>query len=228
MIKTLLLFDIDGTILKADDATRQAINKTFGEIFGLEDPQQNVPFAGRTDLGIFKDVALELLGRPLRSEELEQVVAGYLKMLPHELDCCTFCLMPGVVPLLSFLASRKEIVLGLETGNLEPAAYMKLKRGGIADYFSLGGFGSDSETRADIIRLGIERARRLNHVTIPDERIFVIGDSPHDISAGRSLGVKTVAVGTGSAATERLFAESPSCYLKDLSDIPAFIKSIGL
>jgi phosphoglycolate phosphatase len=227
LAKTLLLFDIDGTLLKADDATRQAINKTFGEIFALENPAQNVPFAGRTDLGIFKDVAMVLLGRPLRSEELEQVVEGYLKSLPAELDGCAFRLMPGIAPLLSFLAARQEIVLGLETGNLEPAAYLKLKRGGIDGYFSLGGFGSDSEARVEIVRFGIERARRFNHESISDENIFIIGDSPYDIAAGRNLGVRTIAVGTGSAPGDKLLAESPSYYLKDLSDIPAFIKLIG-
>jgi phosphoglycolate phosphatase len=227
LIKTLLLFDIDSTLLRADDATRQAINKTFGKLFGIKNPQQNVPFSGRTDLSIFKDVALALLGRPLRSEELEQVVAGYLTLLPGELKSCAFHLMPGVALLLPLLSSRKDVILGLETGNLESAAYMKLKRGGIDRYFSLGGFGSDGEDRTVLVRTGVARARNLNHEIIPEKNIFVIGDSPYDISAGRNLGVNTIAVGTGLVAREKLMAESPSHYLKDLSDIPAFMGCIG-
>ncbi len=227
-MKTLILFDIDGTLLKADDATRQAINKAFGELFGLKDPRQNVPFAGRTDLGIFKDVAVVLLGRPFKDGELEQVTEKYLEFLPGELMRCPFRLMPGVSHLIPLLAARKDIVLGLETGNLEKAAYMKLKRGGLDGYFSQGGFGSDSEERPELVRLGIARARNLNHDIIPEEKIFVIGDSPHDISAGRKLGVNTIAVGTGSAARDKLMAESPSCYLPDLSDIQTFLRYIGL
>jgi phosphoglycolate phosphatase len=226
-LKTLLLFDIDGTLLQADDATRQAINKAFSEVFSLKNPQQNVPFAGRTDPGIFKDVALGLLGRPLRDEELEQVVSKYLELLPGELFRSIFRLMPGVFRLMPQLASRENIILGLETGNMEKAAYIKLKRGSIDHHFKFGGFGSDSEDRTEIIRLGIERARNLNHNVIPDENIFVIGDSVHEIHAGKKLGVKTIAVGTGSAGKEKLLAESPAYFLPHLGDIPAFMKCIG-
>ena len=225
-MKKLLLFDIDGTLLQADDATRQAINKTFGEIFKLENPQQNVPFAGRTDLGIFKDVAVTLLGRPFKAGELEQVVERYLSLLTGELARCTFRLMPGVAKLLPLLAAREDFILGLETGNLEPAAYMKLKRGGIDHYFTLGGFGSDSEERAEFIRIAIARARNLNHGTIADDNIFLIGDSPYDIAAGRKAGIKTIGVLTGHADKNVLMAESPTCLLADLSDIPLFLRCI--
>lgn len=227
MMKTLLLFDIDSTLLRADDATRQAINQTFSEMYHLNNPQQNVPFSGRTDLGIFKDVALALLGRPFQAGELERVAARYLELLPAELDRRNFHLMPGVGELLPVLAAEQDIILGLETGNLEPAAHMKLKRGGLDGYFSLGGFGSDSEERAELIRAGISRARNLNHGVILDKNIWVIGDSPHDISSGRKAGVNTIAVGTGSAGKDSLMAESPSCYLPDLSDIQAFMRCIG-
>jgi phosphoglycolate phosphatase len=226
--KTLLLFDIDSTLLRADDATRQAINRTFAELYGLKDPKQNVPFSGRTDPGIFKDIAVALLDRPFRPFELEHVCERYLEILPAELDRRAFRLMPGISELLPLLASRKDVILGLETGNLEPAAYMKLRRGGIDGYFSLGGFGSDSEDRAEFIRKGIERARNLDHVFIPDENIYVIGDSPYDIAAGNGVGVKTVAVATGSAGHDKLMAQSPAYLFPDLSDIPAFLKCVGL
>jgi phosphoglycolate phosphatase len=226
-MQTLLLFDIDGTLLQVDDATRQAINKTFGEIFKLKNPQQNVHFAGRTDLGIFKDIAVALLGRPFKDGELEQVADRYLELLPGELDRRLFRIMPGVTQLLPLLAARKDIILGLETGNLEKAAYMKLKRGGFDRYFALGGFGSDSEERAEFVRLAITRARNLNHSTIADERIFLIGDSPFDIIAGRKAGIKTIAICTGHADKNTLLAESPTCLFADLSDIPTFIQCIG-
>jgi phosphoglycolate phosphatase len=227
-MKTLLLFDIDGTLLQVDNATRQAINKTFAELYNLDNPRQNVPFAGRTDLGIFKDVAVALLGRPFKDGELNQVTGRYLSLLPGLLADCPFRIMPGVLQLLPVLAAREDVILGLETGNLEKAAYMKLKRGGIDRYFSLGGFGSDSEERVEFVRIAIKRARNLNHGSIPDENIFLIGDSPFDISAGRKAGINTIAVCTGFADKSALQAESPVCILPDLSDISLFIRKIGL
>jgi phosphoglycolate phosphatase len=226
--KTLLLFDIDSTLLHADDASRQAINRTFAELFNLKDLHQDVPFSGRTDLGIFKDIAVALLGRPLHPGELRRVCERYLENLPAELERRAFHLMPGVGELLPNLASLENVILGLETGNLEPAAYMKLRRGVIESYFSLGGFGSDSEDRAEFIRKGIERARNLDHVFIPDENIYVIGDSPYDIAAGRAAGVKTIAVATGSADREKLMAQSPAYFFPDLSDNQVFLRCVGL
>jgi phosphoglycolate phosphatase len=227
-MKTLLLFDIDGTLLGAEGATRKAIAGTFGDLFGAGQSIDDISFTGRTDPGIFQDVAGKLLRRALTKKELDAVAERYLTLLPDELRRLTsFRLMPGVKELLPLLAAREEIMLGLETGNLEPAAYMKLKRGGIDGYFSLGGFGSDSDDRTGIVRTGIERARRLSHEPIPEENIFLIGDSPNDIAAGRELGINTLAVGTGHVERGALLAESPGCILPDLSDRQYFLLCIG-
>jgi len=227
-MKTLLLFDIDGTLLGAEDASRKAIKKTFQELYGIERSIDEISFTGRTDPGIFRDVANTLLGKTLSDQELARVSERYLALLPDELRRLTsFRLMPGVKRLLSLLADIKDVILGLETGNLETAAYMKLERGGIEGHFTLGGFGSDSNDRAGIVRTAIERARQLNHETIPEENIFLIGDSTYDIAAGRELGINTLAVCTGHTTPDILLAESPSCLLPDLSDTGYFLLCIG-
>jgi phosphoglycolate phosphatase len=228
-MKTLLLFDIDGTLLQAEDATRRAISRTFREIFGADRSFDNVSFAGRTDPGIFRDVARTMLGRTLPPQELDLVAARYLELLPGELAAMkSYRLMPGVKELLPLLATREDVVLGLQTGNLEPAAYMKLKPGGIDGCFTVGGFGSDSDDRTELVRIAIERARQGCDGLIPDETIFLIGDSPYDIAAGRELGINTLAVATGHTGPEALLAESPSCLLPDLSDTSHFLRCIGL
>jgi phosphoglycolate phosphatase len=227
-LKKLLLFDIDGTLLHEDNATRRTINRTFSELFKIKNPEHKVPFAGRTDLGIFREIALALLGRPLEDGELKTVADRYITLLPAELEKCeSFRLMPGITELLPVLSNRGDIVLGLETGNLEATAYIKLKHGKIDRYFSLGGFGSDSADRAELIRLGIKRARALNHNVIANENVFVIGDTPNDIKSGKAAGAMTIAVGTGYADQEKILAENPDFYLKDLSNIPAFLRCIG-
>ena len=226
-MKTLLLFDIDGTLLlSSEGASQKAINETFQELFGVQSSIDIQSLIGTTDYGVFKNAAVKFLGRQLFDKELKAVVKRYLELLPEKLKAVPFHLMPGVKLLLLLLADREDIFLGLETGNLKPAAYMKLKKGMIDDFFSFGGFGSDSENRTELIRIGIERACALNHNVIPGKNIYVIGDSPHDISAGRSLGINTIGVSTGLIAKEKLLAESPTYFLKDLSDIPAFLRCI--
>ncbi len=227
-MKTLLLFDIDGTLIMAGNAPRQAIIKTFQGLYGTDGSIDDISFMGRTDPAILQDVAKRLLGRTLQDNELARVAERYLTLLPGELRRLkSFRLMPGVDRLLPLLAAMEDVILGLETGNLEPAAYMKLKLGGIDGQFTVGGFGSDSDDRTEIVSIGIKRARQSSHEPIPEENIFLIGDSPYDIAAGRDLGINTLAVGTGYAEPEVLLAESPSCLLPDLSDTDHFLRCIG-
>jgi phosphoglycolate phosphatase len=227
LTKTLLLFDIDGTLLRAEGATLKAINRTFRELFGVQQIIEVGSLIGATDYGIFKNTAKKLLGRQLLDNELKAVEKRYLELLPGELAIANFHIKPGIEELLLLLSAKKDIILGVETGNLEAGAFMKLKRGEIDRYFKIGGFGSDSENRVQIIRKAIERASRLNGGAVKPENIFVIGDSPNDIKAGKEAGAVTIGVGTGLLSKEEVLAAEPSFYFDDLSDIPAFLRCIG-
>lgn len=228
-MKTLLLFDIDSTLLRADDATRVAMSGAFQDIFGVRDATAGISFSGRTDPEILQESALSALGRLLQDEEFQRLIERYVYLLPRELERSeSFQLMPGVKQLLTSLTAMTDVVLGIETGNLEAGAGLKLKRGGIESFFSVGGFGSDSTNRTEIVRLAIARARKLHQDNIPKENIFIIGDAPQDIIAGRNLGINTMAVCTGHADRNTLVAESPKCILPDLSDIPLFMQYTGL
>ena len=226
-MKKLLLFDIDGTLLMSEGATRKAISRTFQELFRVSQSIDAINVIGATDRGIFKNAAILLLGRKLSGKELKGVEKCYLELLPGELAAARFHLKPGVKKLLPLLAARREILLGVETGNLETGAYMKLKRGHIMQYFKFGGFGSDSENRTEIIRKAIDRAEKLNKGPVEPEGIYVIGDSPNDIIAGREAGAVTIAVGTGLLPQETVLAAKPDHFLNDLTEIPAFLRCVN-
>jgi phosphoglycolate phosphatase len=151
----------------------------------------------------------------------------YLELLEGELESANFDIKPGVKELLPLLAAREDILLGLETGNLEVSSWMKLRHGGLDSYFRFGGFGSDSESRTELIRMGIARGEKLNGGKFDPGRVFVIGDAPADVKCGREAGAVTIAVGTGILDQAEVRAAGPDFYLKDLSDIPAFFKCIG-
>jgi phosphoglycolate phosphatase len=226
-LKKLLLFDIDGTLLRAEDATRQAINEAFQSLFNIKESLVDMSFFSWTDLGLFREAAIKLIGRPFNDGEYSAFSKIYTERLKDHLQTCKFYLMPGVAELLPRLAARRDLVLGLETGNIEPAARLKLVRGGISHYFKSGGFGSDSADRAELIQKGIERACALERYAIPEKDIYVIGDATYDISAGKKNGVNTIAVGTGIGDQDKLLAENPDYYFKNLADIPAFLRCLG-
>lgn len=74
-------------------------------------------------------------------------------------------LLPGVLELLQRLQARKDVAVGLVTGNLEPIGWAKMEALGIKGLFSqplFGGFGTDHcsgdtvemwRDRADFIRI---------------------------------------------------------------------------
>jgi phosphoglycolate phosphatase len=226
-LKKLLLFDIDGTLLRAVGATRKAINETLRDLFNARGISEEMSFYAKTDLELFRVAALEVIGRTFTPGEHDVFTRGYAERLVGQLKNNPFSLMPGVAELLPLLAARENIILGLETGNIEATALLKLEHGGIRHYFKCGGFGSDHEERAEIIKEGVRRARQLDHGPLTEENIYVIGDSTNDVSAGKKAGVKTIAVGTGLVNQDEVRAEKPDFYFKDLSDIPAFLRCIG-
>ncbi len=226
-MKKLLLFDIDGTLLRAEGATHKAITRTFQGLFGTEKIMDVRSLIGATDRGIFKDAAGKLLGRQLSAAEMKAVEKLYLELLPGELAGAKFHVKPGIKELLPLLDAKKDIIMGLETGNLEKAAYIKLKQGGLDCYFKFGGFGSDSESRPELVRKAMERAQQKSAEKIKPENTFIIGDAPNDIKAGKEVGIVTIAVGTGLLPREEVLAAGPDYFLEDLSDIPVFLKIIG-
>jgi phosphoglycolate phosphatase len=226
-LKKLLLFDIDGTLLRAEDATRQAINEAFQSLFKIKGSLKDMSFFAWTDLALFHEAAVKLIGRTLDATEYAAFTQAYAQHLKSHLQTCKFYLMPGVAALLPRLSAREEIILGLETGNIEPAARLKLERGGISQYFPSGGFGSDSADRSELMLKAIERACALEGAAIPLSHVYIIGDAPYDTSAGKKIGVNTVAVGTGIVEQSKVLAEKPDYYLKDLTGITAFFRCIG-
>ena len=214
----VLLFDIDGTLIKAGFASRRAFDIAFEEQFGVEANREGVTFYGSTDPDIHHDIAMATFGRNLTPAEHDRLNSRYIELLPAEIaDETDYIVLPGVEALLRLLHQRDDVALGLQTGNLEEGAYVKLKRGKLDPYFPFGGFGSDSGDRAQIVKIAVERAERLLDKSIPAHDVTVIGDTPNDIQAGKSYGARTIAVATGIHSEETLLAENPAHVFSDLS-----------
>jgi phosphoglycolate phosphatase-like HAD superfamily hydrolase len=217
---TIALFDIDGTLLRAGGAGRRALELALREVLrGRDDVSfESVEFAGRTDPWIVAE-GLAKHGMVADDTAIAEVLRRYVAHLPRELELArAFEVLPGVVKLLSTLSERDDVVLGLGTGNTESAAYAKLARGGLDSFFSFGGFGSDHSERAELLRVGLRRG--MWHAATDDEesgaRAVVIGDTPHDVHAARSIGAECIAVTTGSYDAAALEAAGAGLVVSDL------------
>jgi phosphoglycolate phosphatase-like HAD superfamily hydrolase len=227
----LLLFDIDGTLMTGG-AGRKSLGMAFGEVFRLDaEPldaaMKRVPFNGRTDPAIIRDVAREAGVTDEDFEDgLERLYETYLRHLDINSREPGPRLCAGVPELLERLEARPGIGLGLLTGNIEPGARIKLRGFDLNRYFPAGGFGSDSADRAIIAATARSRFEVLLGAPIAPESVLVIGDTVHDIDCGRVNGFRTLGVGTGGVALEAMAAVGADRVLADLGDTDAVLNEL--
>ena len=211
----LLLFDVDQTLISTGGAGIRALNRAFQTLYALENVMDNITPGGKTDPGIVREIfaARGNNGDPL---SMERILESYLVYLREEVDCCTYRILPGINSALEVLSRRSDVLLGLATGNVEPGARIKLEKGNLNRYFKFGGFGSDFEDRTALVRHGAEIGFRLCGRTIAPEDVFVIGDTPRDIFAGREAGFTTIGVATGKFAAADLAEAGADAVCTDL------------
>jgi phosphoglycolate phosphatase-like HAD superfamily hydrolase len=215
---TLLLFDLDGTLLHAGEAGRRALAGAMGEVCGAPHAIDTIDLRGMTDLAIFR-AALTEIGREPEPSVLAELAQSYLGLLSGEIRRARgYRVLPGVKSLLVDLERVDGVVLGLGTGNLEMGARIKLDHGALSSHFVFGGFGSDHETRSEVLRIGVERGAARVGLDPSACRVIVIGDTPRDVSAGLAIGAEVVGVSTGGYAPQTLLASGASWAFDDLSD----------
>lgn len=218
-MKRLFLFDLDGTLVSTGGAGMRALSKTFSDLYGVADAASRISPSGKTDPAILRELARLFLGRDLDAAELERVSNAYLAHLEREMAApVAKGPLAGVVDLVRHLSGHPDAVLSLGTGNLEPGARIKLAPFDLNRFFPDGGFGSDSEDRADLLRFGHRRAERRAGQPISPERVFVIGDTVLDVAAAQRAGFRAVAVASGGSTFEALAATAPDHLMRSLSE----------
>lgn len=225
----LVLFDIDGTLLRGDGAARRAFEGALTEVFGSPgDP--GLPYDGKTD----RQIARELMRAEGHDDaeidrRLDAVVAGYLARLRREIDSGArhFERLPGVAELLDALEPMDGVVLGLLTGNVAGGAAIKLAAAGIdRARFRVNAFGCDAEHRPDLPAVARRRALELLDVELSGDDVVVIGDTPADIQCARPLGARAVGVATGRYSVDELAAHAPRAVLPSFRDTDAAVAAI--
>jgi phosphoglycolate phosphatase len=223
----LVLFDIDGTILRSDGAGRRAMIAALREVFGTPGPEDH-RYDGKTDPQIVREVMrLEGHHDAHIDERMDALMTLYLSRLERELQHADTFVYPGVRELLDALEARQDTTLGLLTGNLRDGAYAKLRAGGIDPArFRVGAFGSDHEHRPELPALARRRAQTELGIELDGSHLVVIGDTPADIECGRSLGVRAIGVATGSYTVDELRTCQPHAVFETLEDTDRVMSAI--
>ncbi len=221
----VLLFDIDGTLIRTGGAGGAALMEAFTHEFRVDQPS-DVPFAGRTDRGIAKNL-FTLHGVDDTWSNWQRLHEKYLEFLTVHLPRHEGCVLPGIAPLLDAIDERSELIAGLLTGNTGEGARMKLEYYDLYHHFAFGGYGDQHPNRDDVAReaLAASRSHLVDRLDATD--VWVIGDTPLDIACARSIGANVAAVATGWHSVEKLAESKPDLLLADLQDASAFIQHLA-
>ncbi|KXU34704.1 hypothetical protein AXK11_07620 [Cephaloticoccus primus] len=223
---TLLLWDIDGTIIAGRGAGVRAMERGFQKAFGQDCDLGVVDWAGRTDKWITRAVLEHFKIEPSEAN-IARYLDAYLEVLDEELTRGPGELLPGVIGLLDTFHANPRVAQGLLTGNLRAGAQLKLARYDAWHYFSFGAFADDSALRNELGPHALRRAQAANGGrAFAPERCFIIGDTPRDIECARVIGAQAIAVATGTFTLAELASHSPTLALADLSDPSEFLQTI--
>jgi phosphoglycolate phosphatase-like HAD superfamily hydrolase len=228
-VQTLVLFDIDGTILWSDGAGRRAMEAALTRVYGSAG-EPGYRYDGKTDRQIVREL---MRGAGHADDHIDggmaRLVDAYLEGLRAELadGAHQVRVLPGVPALLDALEARADVVLGLLTGNLELGAAAKLGAAGIdIRRFRVNAFGSDHEHRPELPAVAQARARALLGLDVHGERVVIVGDTPADMQCGRGIGARAIGVATGRYGVEELRAHGAAAVFEDLGDTAAVLRAV--
>jgi phosphoglycolate phosphatase-like HAD superfamily hydrolase len=201
-----ILFDVDSTLISTGGASDRAWHRAFLELHGVE---VNVPdFTGKgvPDPAVGRACFRGAIGREPTADEMAALMMLRQRYLAEEVETSPgFRVMPGVPELLDRLSGEGRLI-GLVTGNTEPAAHIKLSRPELNRYFAFGGYGSDADERVDVCRKALDRAARVAGEGFDRAGSIAVGDTPLDVEAGHGAGIRVTAVATGEYGLEELRA----------------------
>jgi len=222
----LLLFDIDGT-LTIGGPGKTAFRIALEHTYGTSGPIVNHDFSGKTDPLLLREL-LSAAGRAPHEIEAGRgrFWEAYLAELESHLATDPVTALPGVVRLIATLTERRDVFLGLVTGNVRAGAQLKLQSVGLWRHFPIGAFGCDREVRKELPPIALERARSHWGRTFRGEDAVVIGDTPRDVACGKAVGAATGAVTTGRFSATELERAGADRILPGFADLVAALAAL--
>ncbi|HVV08850.1 HAD family hydrolase [Amycolatopsis sp.] len=221
----LVLWDIDQTLIDLRGAGRDWYSQVLAEVVGVTMTRMP-PLFGRTERAITSEV-LRAHGIEPTEELVQKVWAALVDVSAQAVPTLPSrgLALPGAAAALAGLDGRA--VQSLVTGNLREVAWHKLSAFDLHRQldFEIGGYGSLSAYRPDLVAHAVEQASA-RHSPFAADAVVVIGDTPHDIDAALAHGARAIAVATGKFDGDALRDAGAHITFEDLSDTPAVLDAI--
>jgi phosphoglycolate phosphatase len=225
-VQKLIFWDIDGTLLHCGSDGRKALNRTFFELYNIEDAFESSDIGGAMDSMILMGI---MKSHTIGKDQLPTIIRHYQEVLADVLDNNKDKrILPGVPKLLETIHDSANSENALLTSNLRIGAMTKLNSLGLGHFFKLGGFGDEPGEKWDAAYACIREAEELYGTALSKDQIFLIGDSAYDILCAQKVGITSIAVGTGWTDVESLLACKPDHFFPDLSDTDQVLEAIQI
>lgn len=229
----ILLWDLDGTLVRGQrygvfkDYTIPMLERVFGTAGSLG----AMMVSGMTDLQIVETALCPAgITRDQIMARKEELLSCYIDEMKRATGNGAHLVeaMPGGREVLQRVAGHPRYLSGLLTGNIKPAAYLKLELTGLSEFFELpGAFGDESFDRRDLPAFAARRINEYLNAELRPEQFIVIGDTPNDIACARHFGARVLAVATGRMhSAEDLLAYEPDALVPDLLDVELVIRTL--
>ncbi|QXJ22761.1 haloacid dehalogenase-like hydrolase [Actinomadura graeca] len=227
-MRTLVLWDIDHTLINAGGVSAEIYAAVFTRLIGRP-PDLVAPMAGRTDLAITADTLRHhgVDPTPRIMESFTGALADAFTARQAEITT-RGRVLPGARALLEVLADRPDVVQSVLTGNMRPIAECKLAALDLATLvdFDAGAYGLDGTERPPLVKLAQQRAAHKYGEEFDAAATVLIGDTPHDVRAGHEGGARVVAVATGATSAADLRLSGAEVVLPDLTDTRAALQAL--
>ena len=172
----LVIFDLDQTLVDLLSVYDEAKEKSFRKVFGIDARLSKVDFADRSlsensvELARIKSVS-EKVFREKRHQLLENYEMFFVESIPKD---ASRYILPGAKELLERLSKTDNLIV-LYTSNSPGIVDSVFKATDLGKYFKFSFYGTQAETRADMIRQAVEKAKELIGREFESKDIVIIG-----------------------------------------------------
>ena len=209
----LLIFDLDGTLVDSRRDIAIAVNHALTQVAGLvAEEARVVPHVGGSLRGTFVDLAPGLAEAAYDAMDKAYKAFFFDHCAVHTLP------YPGVLETLAKLAGAPKAIATTKRTFMARRVTEELSIAPLVDLVQGTDDGMPIKPAPDLFRFVMARfaARPF--------RTLVVGDTVHDVAAGKAAGCVTVAVTYGIGSREALAAAGPDSVVDSFPEIAGIVR----
>jgi phosphoglycolate phosphatase-like HAD superfamily hydrolase len=225
-METLLIFDIDGTLLRSTElqmaCLENALLAVFGgqlTLWGNKEPRST------TDSGILAEIARDLWGRaPLPADEARFRAIFLAEMNVALTRGANLTQTPGAAFAITGDCAPRRAAVAIATGGFESVSKLKADHAGLSINSLPAAFAEDGFMKEQVLCVSLHRAE--SHYGTKFKKVVYVGDACYDARAANRLGFMFVGVGSGTRV-QRLLDCGASVTVPDLTHLSRVLSGGG-